>query len=84
MASAFRTRSVRYFPSGRRVSTQISSRRRVCDTGMSGQCRSDSNIELVRFLGSNKGDGTRAVFAGVQLLFKNNFPNDPPSKFAHR
>jgi len=56
----------------------------VCDTGTSGQCRSDGNIELVRFLDSHEGDGARAVFAGVQLIYKNNFPNDPPSKFAHR
>jgi len=54
-----------------------------CDTGTSGQRRSDGNIELVRFLDSHEGDGARAVFAGVQLLYKNNFPNDPPSKFAH-
>jgi len=56
----------------------------TCDTGTSGQRRSDGNIELVRFLDSHEGDGARAVFAGVQLLYKNNFPNDPPSKFAHR
>jgi len=56
----------------------------VCDTGTSGQRRSDGNIELVRFLNSHEGDGVRAVFAGVPLLYKNNFPNDPPSKFAHR
>ena len=56
----------------------------LCDTGTSGQRRSDGNIELVRFLNSHEGDGTRAVFAGVQLLYKNNFPNDPPSKFTHR
>jgi len=55
-----------------------------CDTGTSGQRRSVGNIELVRFLDSHKGDGARAVFAGVQLLYKNNSPNDPPSKFAHR
>jgi len=55
-----------------------------CDTGTSGQRRSNGNIELVRFLDSHEGDGARAVFAGVQLLYKNNFPNDPPSKFAHR
>jgi len=53
----------------------------VCDTGTSSQCLSDSNIELVRFLDSHEGDGARAVFAGVQLLYKNNFSNDPPSKF---
>jgi len=47
-----------------------------CDTRTSGQRRSDSNIELVRFLDSHKGDGARAVFSGVQLLYKNNFPND--------
>jgi len=51
---------------------------------MSGQRRSDGNIELVRFLDSHEGDGARVVFTGVQLLYKNNFPNDPPSKFAHR
>ena len=56
---------------------------RDCDTGTSGQRWSDCNIELVRFLGSHEGDGTHAVFASVQLLYKNNFPNDPPSKFAH-
>jgi len=56
----------------------------TCDTGTSGQRWSDGNIELVRFLDSHEGDGARAVFAGVQLLYKNNFPNDPPSKFAHR
>ena len=55
-----------------------------CDTGTSGQRQSDGNIELVRFLDSHEGDGACAVFAGVQLLYKNNFPNDPPSKFAHR
>ena len=55
-----------------------------CDTGTSGQRRSDGNIELVRFLDSHEGDGARPVFASVQLLYKNNFPNDPPSKFAHR
>jgi len=54
-----------------------------CDTGTSGQRRSDGDIELVRFLGSHEGDGVHAVFAGVQLLYKNNFPNDPPSKFTH-
>ena len=57
---------------------------RECDTGTSSQRRSDGNIELVRFLDSHEGDGARAVFAGIQLLYKNNFPNDPPSKFAHR
>jgi len=55
-----------------------------CDTGTSGQRRSDGNIELVRFLDSHEGDGAPTVFAGVQLLYKNNFTNDPPSKFAHR
>jgi len=55
----------------------------ACDTGTSGQRRSDGNMELVRFFGSHEGDGAHAVFAGVQLLYKNNFPNDPPSKFAH-
>ena len=55
----------------------------MCDTGMPGQHRSDGNIELVRFLDSHEGDGVHAVFTGVQLLYKNNFPNDPPSKFAH-
>jgi len=47
-----------------------------CDTGMSGQCRSDGNIELVRFLDSYEGDGVRTVIAGVQLLYKNIFPNN--------
>jgi len=56
----------------------------VCDTGTSGQRRSDSNIELVRFLNSHKGDGVRAVFAGIQLLYKNKTPRDRPSKIAHR
>jgi len=55
-----------------------------CDTGMSGQCRSDGNIELVRFLDSQEGDGARAVFAGVQLLYKNKTPHGHPSKIAHR
>jgi len=50
---------------------------------MSGQRWSDGNNELVRFLDSHEGDGVHMVFAGVQLLFKNNFPNDPPYKFAH-
>jgi len=54
----------------------------VCDTGTSGQDRSDGNIELVRFLDSHEGDGTHAVFASIQLLYKNNFHDDPPSKFA--
>jgi len=40
-------------------------------------------MELVRFLDSHEGDGACAVFTAVQLLYKNNFPNDPPSKFAH-
>jgi len=56
----------------------------VCDTGTSGQRWSDGNIGLVRFLDSHEGDGARVVFAGVPLLYKNNSPNDPPSKFAHR
>jgi len=55
-----------------------------CDTGTSDQRRCDGNIELVRFLDSQEGDGARGVFAGVQLLYKNNTPNDHPSKFAHR
>ena len=55
-----------------------------CDNGTFGQRRSDGNIELVRFLDSHKGDGAHVVFAGVQLLYKNNFPNDLSSKFAHR
>ena len=55
-----------------------------CDTGTSGQHQSNGNIELVRFLDSHEGDGARALFTGVQLLYMNNFPNDPPSKFAHR
>jgi len=55
-----------------------------CDTGTSGQHRSDGNIELVRFLDSHEGDGARAVFAGVQLLYKNKTPHDSPSKIAHR
>jgi len=55
-----------------------------CDTGTSGQRRSDGNIELVRFLDSHEGDGARAVFAGVQLLYKNKTPYDSPSKIAHR
>ena len=54
-----------------------------CNTGTSSQCRSDGNIELVRFLNSHEGDGVCAVFTSVELLYKNNFPNDPPSKFAH-
>jgi len=56
----------------------------TCDTGTSGQRWSDGNIELVRFFDSHGGDGACAVFSGVQLLYKNNSPNDPPSKFAHR
>jgi len=55
-----------------------------CDTGTSGQRRSDGNIELVRFLDSHEGDGARAVFAGVQLLYKNKTPHGRPSKIAHR
>ena len=55
-----------------------------CDTGTSGQRRSDGNIEIVRFLDSHEGDGARAVFAGVQLLYKNKTPHDRPSKIAHR
>ena len=51
---------------------------------MSGQRRSDSNIELVRFLDSHVGDGARSVFAGVQLLYRNNTPHDNLSKLAHR
>ena len=43
---------------------------------MSGQRRSDSNIELVRFFDCHAGDRARAVFAGIQLLYTNNFPND--------
>ena len=54
-----------------------------CDTGTSGQRRSDGNIELVRFLDSHEGDGARAVSAGVQLLYRNNTHHDNPSKFAH-
>jgi len=53
-----------------------------CDTGTSGQRQSDGNIELVRFLDSHEGDGARAVFAGVQLLYKNKTPRDRPSKIA--
>jgi len=37
----------------------------LCDTGTSGQRRSDGNIALVRFLGSHEGDGARAVFTGI-------------------
>jgi len=55
-----------------------------CDTGTSGQRRSDGNIELVRFLDIHEGDRARAVFARVQLLYRNNTPHDNPSKFAHR
>jgi len=58
--------------------------REECDTRTSSQRRSDGNIEPVRFLDSHEGDGARAVVTGVQLLYKNNFPNDPPSKFTHR
>jgi len=50
---------------------------------MSGQHRSEGNIELVRFLDSHEGDGVQMVFTGVQLLYKNNYPSDPPSKFTH-
>jgi len=39
-----------------------------CDTGTAGQRRSDSNIELVRFLDSHEGDRVHTVFASVQLL----------------
>jgi len=60
------------------LSSPLASRTRLrdcdCDAGTSGQRRSDGNIELVRFLGSHEGDGVRTVFAGVQLLYKNNFP----------
>ena len=66
------------------ASKAIDVRQAACDTGTSGQRRSDGNIELVRLLGSHEGDGARVVFAGIQLLYKNNFPNDPPSKFTHR
>jgi len=55
-----------------------------CDTGTSGRRRSDGNIVLVRILDSHEGDGTYAVFAGVQLLYKNKTPYDSPSKIAHR
>jgi len=55
-----------------------------CDTGTSGQRRSDGNVELVRFLDSHEGDGARAVFAGVRLLYRDNTPHDNPSKFTHR
>jgi len=51
---------------------------------MSGQRQSHGDIELVRFLNNHEGDGARAVFAGVQLLYRNNTPHDHPSKFAHR
>jgi len=71
-------RSIVALYSGRVVHTS-----RNCDTGMSGQRWSDGNIKLVRFLDCHKGDGARAVFAGVQLLYKNNFPNESPLKFAH-
>ena len=50
---------------------------------MSGQRRSDGNIELVRFLDSHEGDGAHVVFAGVQLLYRDNTPDDNPSKLAH-
>ena len=55
-----------------------------CDTGTSGQRRSDGNIELVRFLDIHEGDGPRAVSTGVQLLYRNNTPHDDRFKFAHR
>ena len=54
-----------------------------CDTRTSGRRRSDGNIELVRFLDSHEGDGARAVFAGVQLIYRNNTHHDNLSKFAH-
>jgi len=41
-----------------------------CDTGTSGQRRSDGNNVLVRFLDSQEGDGACAVFAGVHLLYR--------------
>jgi len=41
-----------------------------CDTGTSGRRLSDGNIVLVRFLDSHEGDGVRAIFAGVHLLYK--------------
>ena len=56
----------------------------MCDTGTSGQRQSDGNIKLVRFLDSHEAGGARAVFAGVQLLYKNKTPYDSPSKIAHR
>jgi len=56
----------------------------LCDTGTSGQSRSDGNVELVRFLDSHEGDGVPVVFTGVRLLYRNNTPHDNPSKFAHR
>jgi len=40
-------------------------------------------FELVRFLDSHEGDGARAVFTGVWLLYRNNTPHHNPSKFAH-
>jgi hypothetical protein len=55
----------------------------VCDTGTSGQRRSDGIIELIRFLDSHEGDGVRVVFAGVQLLYSNKTPHDRPSMIAH-
>ena len=56
---------------------------RFCDAGSSGQHQSDGNIKLVRFLDSHEDDGAHVVFAGIPFLYKNNFPNDPTSKFAH-
>jgi len=41
-----------------------------CDTGTSGLCLSDGNIELVRFLDSHEGDGAYVVSASVQLLYR--------------
>ena len=49
---------------------------------MSGQRRSHGNIERVRFLDSHEG-GVRAVFAGVQLLYKDKTPHGRPSEIAH-
>ena len=51
----------------------------------SSQRRSHGNIELVRFLDSHEGGGVRAVFAGVQLLYKKcTTPQNRPSKIALR
>jgi len=36
-----------------------------CDTWMSGQCQSDGNIKLVRFLNSHEGDGAHVVFTSI-------------------